>query len=103
MSIRYEIEENSNAVKVFFDNSEVPSLYQPHYPSGEVWNNAKEAEDWAKLYVASIEDLNAPFAPLKRGEAGKPKPTLEEMQKIEADKLSYLKNINKNNQPSVTE
>jgi hypothetical protein len=82
MSVRYEIEETTNAVKVFYDENTVPSLYQPHFPSGEVWNDAEEAEAWAKLYVASVEDELAPYAPNGRGQEGQRKPTKEEIDAL---------------------
>lgn len=78
MEIRYEIEEGTNAVKVFYDGSDVPSLYQPHFPYGDVWADTAEATTWAELYVASVTDENAPLAPNARGEEGLPKPTAEE-------------------------
>ena len=82
MELRYEIEENTNAVKVFYEENTIPSLYQPNWPNGESWLDAKEAEDWAKLYIASITDENAPYAPNARGEEGHPKPTAEELEAL---------------------
>ena len=70
MSIRYELEEGTNAIKVFYDDSIVPSLYQPYFPNGDVWADAAEATAWAELYLASINDEAAPFAPNARGEEG---------------------------------
>lgn len=85
MSVRYEIEEGTNAVKVFHDDATVPSLYQPHWPNGESWSGNEEADAWAKLYIASIEDQNAPFAPNARGEEGAPKPTAEQIAAMQAE------------------
>jgi len=85
MSVRYEIEEVTNAVKVFYDDSDIPSLYQPNFPNGEIWINAEEATAWAELYIASIIDESAPYAPNGRGEVGAPKPTPEEMAAIRAE------------------
>jgi len=85
MSVRYEIEEATNAVKVFYDESTVPSLYQPHFPSGETWADATEAAEWAELYVASVTDEAAPYAPNARGVAGAAKPTAEELEAFRAE------------------
>jgi hypothetical protein len=85
MSVRYEIEENTNAVKVFYDENTIPSLYQPNWPGGDQWVNAAEAESWAKLYIASIENENAPYAPNHPGEEGAPKPTPEEIVAMKAE------------------
>jgi hypothetical protein len=83
MSVRYEIEEGTNAVKVFYDDSTVPSLYQPNWPGGDQWADAAEAEAWANLYVASVTDDAAPYAPNHPGETGAPKPTAEQLKDIE--------------------
>jgi hypothetical protein len=85
MTLRYELEEGTNAVKVFYDDATVPSLYQPHFPNGDVWADAAEATAWAELYVASVTDEAAPFAPNARGEEGAPKPTAEEIAAMKAE------------------
>ena len=83
MTVRYEL-DSDNAVKVFYDDATVPSLYQPHFPNGDVWADAAEATAWAELYVASVTDESAPFAPNARGEEGAPKPTAEEIAAMKA-------------------
>lgn len=85
MSVRYELEEGTNAVKVFYDDGIVPSLYQPHWPNGDAWTDAAEADAWAKLYLAAVTDEKAPFAPNARGEQGAPKPTPEEIAAMQAE------------------
>lgn len=84
MSVRYEIEDGTNAVKVFYDESATPSLYQPHWPNGDAWADASEATEWAELYIASVTDEKAPFAPGARGEEGAAKPTPEEIAEMQA-------------------
>ena len=91
MTVRYELEEGTNAVKVFYGDADVPSLYQPHFPSGEVWEDAAEATAWAELYIASINDEAAPYAPAARGESGIPKPTPEEIAAMQAE-MEALRN-----------
>ena len=85
MTIRYEIEEVTNAVKVFYDDADIPSLYQPHWPGGDQWADAAEADVWAKLYIASVEDEAAPYAPNHPGETGASKPTPEEIAVMKAE------------------
>ena len=51
MSVRYEI-LSDNTIEVFYDDATVPSLRQPHWPNGDAWEDAAEAESWAKLYIA---------------------------------------------------
>ena len=85
MSTRYEIEEGTNAVMVFYGESPQPSLYQPTWPGGNPWADTAEAETWAKLYIASVTDEAAPYAPNHPGEEGAPKPTPEEIAKMQAE------------------
>lgn len=85
MSLRYEIEEETFAVKVFYPDSDVASLYQPNFPDQTPWESSEEAAKWAELYIASIEDESAPYAPIGRGVLGEAKPSAE---KIEALRLA---------------
>jgi hypothetical protein len=83
MTLRYEIGAD-NAVKVFYDDNTVPSLFQPDWPNQTPWADTAEAAAWAHLYIASVEDEDAPFAPNGPGEAGKAKPTAEQRAAIKA-------------------
>lgn len=83
MTARYEL-DTDNAVKVFYPDSDVPSLYQPTWPNGDAWADAAEASAWAVLYLASINDEDAPYAPGARGEIGRAKPTAEQRAQIQA-------------------
>lgn len=85
MSIKYEIEPETNAVMIFYGDSSQPSLYQPNWPGGDAWADQAEANTWAKLYVASVTDEAAPYAPNHPGEEGAPKPTLEEIAAMQAE------------------
>jgi hypothetical protein len=82
MATRYEI-DSDNAVRVFHGDASVPSLFQPNWPNGDAWADAAEATAWAELYIASVDDDNAPYAPNVRGEAGRAKPTAEQRTAIE--------------------
>jgi len=84
MALRYEIEEGTNAVRVFYPDADVPSLFQPNWPNQAPWADAAEAEAWAQLYVASVDDEAAPYAPTGPGEAGRAKPTAEQRAAITA-------------------
>jgi hypothetical protein len=74
--MRYEI-DNDNAIKVFNDDSDVPFLFQPKWPNGDSWLDASEASMWAELYIASATNESAPYVPLGRGMAGRPKMSAE--------------------------
>lgn len=81
---------NENAVEVFVEGQEPPMLRQPHYPNGDAFDTKAEAEEWAQLFIASVEDENAPHAPAGKGLAGEPKPTKSEILeflKEEAEKF----------------
>jgi len=84
MALRYEIETGTNAVRVFYSDSDTPSLFQPDWPNQTPWRDTAEATAWAELYIASVEDEDAPFAPNGPGEAGKAKPTVEQRAAIQA-------------------
>lgn len=86
--MRYEIEPETFAVRIFYPGADAPSLYQPDYPDQTPWESAEEAETWAKLYIASIEDESAPYAPIGRGVAGEPKPTAEQIAQMKAQRES---------------
>ena len=81
MSVRYTI-DSENAVNVFYDDSTVPSLYQPHWPNGDAWADAAEATAWAELYVASLEGYPNKFAPNARGEEGANQPSPAQAEAI---------------------
>jgi hypothetical protein len=59
--MRYEIEENTYAVRIFEDGSDVPFIYQPHNGSNVQWANKKEAEDWAKSFIDQATNPPGPF------------------------------------------
>jgi len=78
VSIRYKILEN-NTVEVFYDDSEELSLSQPTYPNGDPFLDKEDANSWALLYVASVENKSALFAPNGLNQMGEQKPTEKEI------------------------
>ena len=83
MALRYEINEETNAVSIFYPDSDAPSLFQPDWPDQTPWRDTAEATAWAELYIASVEDEDAPYAPTGPGVAGEPKPTPEQIAEWE--------------------
>ena len=73
--MRYEI-DSDNGVNIYDDN-EVRFCHQPTYPNGDKFDSVEEATAWAILAVAS-QDAASPEAPLGKGLAGQPKPTVQE-------------------------
>lgn len=84
MEARYEIDQDG-AVNVYFNGADVPTLYQPVWPNGDEWADVAEASNWAELYIASLTDPDAPFAPNYRGEEPRSKPTAEQLAQMKAD------------------
>lgn len=78
MTIYYEI-DSKNAVNIYDGINPEPFWYQPHYPNQDAFDTKEEAEEWAKLAVASHTDETAPFPPNGKGLEGLPKPTKEEL------------------------
>ena len=84
MANRYEIEEGTHAIRVYYDGADVPGLFQPHWPNGAPWSSAEEAAEWAEMFLESIEVEDAPYAPGGPGEPRTPKPTPEEIAEMQA-------------------
>ena len=82
--MRYEIEENTYAVRIFNAGSDVACIFQPDWPDTTPWASSSEAAQWAELYILSCEDESAPYAPSGPGQIGQPKPTPEEVAEIRA-------------------
>lgn len=91
MANRYEIEEGTHAIRVYYDGADVAGLYQPHWPNGTEWSSAEEAAEWAEMFLESIEDESAPFAPGAPGEERTPKPTAEQIEAMRAE-MEALRN-----------
>jgi hypothetical protein len=85
---------DANTVEVFVEGQEAPMLRQPHYPNQDAFDTKAEAEEWAQLFIASMEDEDAPFAPAGKGIAGEPKPTKEQiLEYLKADAEQYGGNV----------
>lgn len=84
LNLRVEIEEGTHAIRVWYPDADAPSLFQPDWPDGTPWASREEAQEWADLYVASLEDDDAPYAPNTPGEPGAPKPTPEEIAEMQS-------------------
>jgi hypothetical protein len=78
------IVNDANTVEVFVEGQEAPMLRQPHYPNQDSFDTKAEAEEWAELFIASLESRENPFAPIGKGILGEPQPT-------DAQILEYLK------------
>jgi hypothetical protein len=84
--MRYEIDEN-NAIHMWNDSQEEPFLFQPDWPDGTPWADAKEAEDWAKAKIAELQDPTAYEAPVSRGAA-----PVKQYRQIRAEQQEAMKN-----------
>jgi len=70
---------NAKTIEVFAEGQEAPMLRQPHYPNQDAFDTKAEAEQWAQLFITSMTDEAAPFAPIGKGIPGEPKPTKAEI------------------------
>ena len=73
MAFTYNLSEN-NTVKIYSESQTEPVIVQPNWPNGTPWASASEAESWAMLCVAAMEDPEAPYAPACPGLPGENKP-----------------------------
>lgn len=90
---RYTVND-ANTVEVFVEGQEPPMLRQPHYPNLDAFDTKAEAEEWAQLFIASMEDENAPYAPAGKGLAGEPKPTREQiLEHLKTQAEQYGENV----------
>jgi hypothetical protein len=75
-----------NTVEVFIEGQEAPMLRQPHYPNKDAFDTRTEAEQWAQLFIASLENRGNALAPDGKGLAGKVQLTEEQiLEKINQD------------------
>lgn len=66
-----------NSEVVTEDNA--PILRQPHWPDGTSWATKKEAEDWAKAFIALMENPMIELVPGPNpSQPLMPNPALEE-------------------------
>lgn len=73
MTFSYTIDIATFAVKIYANGQSDPIIFQPDWPNGTQWQSHQEAETWAQLCIASIEDPAAPYAPAGPGLVGEPK------------------------------
>lgn len=77
--MRYEIDENTFAVKIYDEINPEPFWYQPDYPNSDKFDSYSEAENWAKLAVESFNEDCGFFAPNGKNLPGEPKLTQEQI------------------------
>jgi hypothetical protein len=85
---------DANTIEVFVEGQEAPMLRQPHYPNQDAFDTKSEAEEWAQLFITSMTDEAAPFAPIGKGIPGEPKPTKEEiLERLKKQAEEYGDNV----------
>jgi hypothetical protein len=66
MKYKYEIDE-PNAIRVWdlenFNELDAPFFFQPDWPDTTPWASKEEAEDWALVFVESLENPESEFMP----------------------------------------
>jgi hypothetical protein len=80
MAAGYSVKKN-NLVVIWLDSEDTPgNLEQPHWPDGTAWASKKEAEDWAKAWLAHNADETKPMPGNGPDAATIPTPTAEEAE-----------------------
>lgn len=75
MSYRYEVKDN-HLVVIFKDSEEFPVLLMSTWPNFKPFETKEDAEGWAEMHIESLENPEAPYAPIGPGEERVAKPTL---------------------------
>jgi hypothetical protein len=66
--MHYEIEKNTNAVKVWKDGEDAPFLFQPEFPDGTPFANFIEAKKFAEAVIAHHTDPEANVFPTTKAD-----------------------------------
>jgi len=72
--MRYEVDSETFAIKIYNDGDDVPFQFQPDYPNGDKFDSVGEASAWAELSIAAHLDSCLVYAPNGKGLAGEAKP-----------------------------
>jgi len=89
--VRYEIEADTFAVRIFNDGDAVPFQFQPDYPNGDPFDSVEEATTWAQASIAAHDPAVLVNAPIGKGLAGEAKRTQSMIDKESAHaKLAAL-------------
>ena len=51
--MRYEVDSETFAIKIYNDGDDVPFQFQPDYPNGDKFDSIDEASAWAELSIAA--------------------------------------------------
>lgn len=54
--------DKESGLEIWLEGDGVASLQQPTWPDGTAWKTETEAVNWGKIWVASLEDPEAPRA-----------------------------------------
>ena len=77
--MRYEIKDG--AVYIFDAQSDIPFIYQPHWPNGQDWADG-EAEAWAAQVILALTDPDADDAGDSPEQPTKPKIVHDEQEQV---------------------
>lgn len=45
------------------NENQAPFLYQPTWPNGDRWSDRAEAEDWANVFIESLQNPESEYLP----------------------------------------
>lgn len=72
--MRYEVNVETYAIKIYNDGDDVPFQFQPDYPNGDKFDSVDEASAWAELSISAHSPECLVYAPNGKGLAGEAKP-----------------------------
>lgn len=107
MPAGYSVKKD-NLVVIWLDSEDTPgNLEQPSWPDGTKWASKKEAEEWAKAWLAHNADETKPMPGNSPDVPTIPTPTIEEAEAARAKAIAEVAELHAANDvpesPIVTE
>ena len=65
--MRYTVDPNDFAVRIYQDGEDVPFQFQPNYPNTDPFDSVEEATVWAEASIAAHDPAVQVFAPNGKG------------------------------------
>ena len=65
--MRYTVDPDDFAVRIYQDDEDVPFQFQPNYPNTDPFDSVEEASTWAELSIAAHSPEVMEYAPNGKG------------------------------------
>jgi hypothetical protein len=80
--MRYEVDPETFAIKIYEVGNDIPFQFQPDYPNGDQFDSVEEASAWAEASIAAHDPECKVFAPNGKGLAGEVKEDPIDVQSV---------------------